>query len=155
MKRVFAWVLLLMMTLCMSAVGEVYDDRNTIVAMYGDQSRFVYTVETALFEKGYLLEDEVDGIFDEYTELAVMNFQTYKNFEPDGMLTKAQFYWLHRTYYKEWFDASDIVYITEGGKRYHTWDCSMIRYSTNLMPISVNIADAYGYLPCRRCILGY
>ena len=152
MKRVIALMLLLAFAMSFAAVAEVYDDRQTIVAMIGDQSRFVYTVETALFEKGYLLEDEVDGIFDEYTELAVMNFQQYKGFPADGMLTKNQFYWLHRTYYREWFDSSEIVYITEGGTRYHTWNCSSIKYSVGLMPISVNIAEAYGYLPCRLCL---
>ena len=157
MKRGFSLLLLLALMLSIPAFGEVYevyDDRNTIVAMIGDQNDFVYVVETALFEKGYLLETEIDGVFDRYTEQAVANFQAYKGFEPDGMLTKTQFYWLHRTYYKEWFDSSDIVYITSGGTRYHTWGCSSIRYSTNLIPISVNIAEYYGYLPCRVC-LGY
>ena len=156
MKRIFAFLLVLLLALGFCAISEeVYDDRQTIVAMKGDESRFVYTVEMALFEKGYLLEEEVDGIFDEYTELAVANFQAYKGFEPDGMLTKSQFYWLHRTYYNQWFDRSDVVWITEGGARYHVWDCSSIRYSTGLMPISINIAEELGYLPCRHCLYTY
>ena len=156
MKRWIALALMLVLVLGITVPGEeYYDDRNTIVAMLGDESRFVYTVELALFEKGYLLEDEIDGIFDEYTEMAVMNFQAYKNFECNGMLTKNQFYWLHRTYYREWFDSSDIVWITENGTRYHQWDCSSIHYSTGLMPISVNIAENLGYQPCRICLYYY
>ena len=70
MKRWIALALMLVLVLGITALGEeYYDDRNTIVAMLGDESRFVYTVELALFEKGYLLEDEIDGIFDEYTEI--------------------------------------------------------------------------------------
>ena len=156
MRRWIACALFLVLALSVTGLSEeTYDDRLTIVAMRGDESRFVYTVELALFEKGYLLEDEVDGIFDQYTEQAVMNFQAYKNFEPDGMLTKNQFYWLHRTYYRQWFDASDIVWITEGGACYHVWNCSSIRYSTGLMPVSINIAEELGYLPCRHCLYVY
>ena len=154
MKKLLALTLAVLTLLGTCAFGEVYDDKQTIVAMYGDESDFVAVVEQALFEKGYLEEYEVDGVFDEYTELAVMNFQKYRGYEATGCLTKIQFYWLHRTYYNQWFDNSDIVYITPNGTRYHTWDCYSIRYSYNLMPISVNIAYELGYQPCRLCI-GY
>ncbi len=156
MKKIVALILAIMTLLSMSVVSETekYDDRQTVVAMYGDQNRFIFVVETALFEKGYLAEVDVDGIFDEYTEQAVMDFQYYKDFEVTGMLTKSQFYWLNRKYYKEWFDGSDIVYITENGSKYHLWECSTLENSVEIMPISVNIAYELGYDPCRKC-MGY
>lgn len=154
LKRLFASLLAVAILLCACALSEntaAYDDRLTVVAAIGDESRFVYVVEQALFEKGYLLETEVDGFFDEYTEMAVMNFQAYKGYEVDGLLTKVQFYWLSSTYYMDWFDSSYIVYITENGNRYHTWDCSKIAKSYSVMPISTNVALDNGYLPCRIC----
>lgn len=131
---------------------EPFDDRLTIVAMLGDQNRFITVVETALYEKGYLAEEYVDGVFDRRTEMAVIAFQMYKGYEPDGMLTKIQFYWLNRKYYKEWFDSSDIVYITENGSKYHIWECSTLDNSVEIMPISVNIAYELGYDPCGKCL---
>ena len=154
MKKILALMFVVMTLLGTCAFGEVYDDRYTIIAMIGDQSDFVTVVEQALFEKGWLDEYEVDGVFDEYTELAVANFQSHRGYERTGYLTKTEFYWLHRTYYNMWFDKSDIVYITPRGTRYHTWDCSIIRNSYGIMPISVNIAFDNGYEPCRFC-LGY
>ena len=154
MKKALA-LMLVVFTLfgtCFAGNAEVYDDRLTIIAMKGDASDFITVVEQALFEKGYLDEYEVDGVFDEYTELAVMNYQIYKGYEPTGALTKNEFYWLHRTYYNQWFDKSDIVWITASGTRYHTWDCVSIQKSYGVMPISVNIAEDLGYLPCRLCM---
>ncbi|MBR5379433.1 MAG: peptidoglycan-binding protein [Clostridia bacterium] len=133
-----------------------YDDKLTVVAMLGDSSDFVQAVEDALVEGGYLNEKYADGYFDEYTEKAVKRFQREKDYEPDGALTKIQFYWLSRTHYNDWFDTSYIVYITNGGSRYHTYTCSALKNSLELMPISINVAEGYGYLPCRRCKpLGY
>ncbi len=158
LKRMLA-VLLAVLTLVGScALGEYdYDDNLTVVAMFGDEGDFVYTVETALFEKGYLKEVCVDGYFDEYTELAVKNFQYDKGYEADGAITKIQFYWLSRKYYNEWFDRSYIVYITPNGTRYHTFNCTVLVNSHVIMPVSMNKADDLGYLPCRRCnpTLGY
>ena len=152
MKKLLALVFALLLAFGSFTMAEAYDDRLTIVAMKGDISDFVYVVETALWEKGYLLEDEIDGVYDYYTELAVKNFQTYKGFVPDGILTKTQFYWLHRTYYREWFDSSNIVYITESGTRDHAWDCVSIANTTlTPMPVSINIAEGLGYYPCRIC----
>ena len=156
MKKAIALILVLIGL--MSCAGEygydmttAYDDRLTVVAMLGDQSDFVLVVETALYEKGYLDEVCVDGYFDEYTELAVMDFQYYKGYQEDGMLTKGQFYWLHRKYYNQWFDTSDIVYITNSGSRYHSYDCKSLQYSYGIMPVSTNIALELGYLPCKVC----
>lgn len=156
MKKIVAFVLVLATLLTAAAFAakneEKFDDRLTIVAMLGDQNRFITVVETALFEKGYLAEDYVDGIFDYHTEMAVATFQMYKGYEPDGMLTKIQFYWLSHKYYKEWFDSSDIVYITENGSKYHIWECSTLDNSIEIMPISVNIAYELGYDPCGKCL---
>ena len=160
MKKLIALTLMLILALSFAAIGEDNEDRLVVVAMYGDYSSFIGVVKQALVEKGYLLETELEDdlayYFDEYTELAVKNFQLYKGFEPDGMLTKNQFYWLHRTYYNNWFDRSFIVYITETGTRYHTWDCPKIQNSDYTpMPISINIAEETGYLPCRTCFYPY
>ena len=80
-----------------------------------------------------------------------MEFQAYKRYEMTGALTKSQFYWLSRIDYNEWFDTSYIVYITGTGTRYHIWECKSLDNSTNIMPISANIAYSLGYLPCRLC----
>ena len=151
-KRIIARMLVLLTLMSVFGVSESkYDDSDTIVAMIGDVSDFVYAVEQALVKKGFLLEDEADGYFDEYTELAVMNFQLSKDYEANGMLTKRQLYWLDRTTYNEWFDTSYIVYIAKDGRKYHLWGCSSLKNSVEIMPISVNIADRLGYNPCRRC----
>lgn len=156
MKKLIALILALVTLLacfgCAELTQEPYDDRLTIVAMMGDQNRFITVVETALYEKGYLAEEYMDGVFDRRTEMAVIAFQMYKGYEPDGMLTKIQFYWLSRKYYKEWFDTSDIVYITENGSKYHIWECSTLDNSIEIMPISVNIAYELGYDPCGKCL---
>lgn len=155
MKRMIALAAALLMALTAFVSGcgaeEAYDDRLTVVAMLYDESDFILVVETALYEKGYLDEVCVDGYFDEYTEAAVMDYQYNKGYEPDGMLTKSQFYWLSRSYYNDWFDASNIVYITRSGSRYHDWDCKSLSYSYGVMPISTNTALTLGYLPCRVC----
>lgn len=152
MKKIIALVLIAATLLAGFAFAEEkFDDRLTVVAMYGDQNRFITVVETALVEKGYMAEEYLDGIFDYHTEMAVMAFQMYKGYEPDGMLTKIQFYWLNRSYYKEWFDNSDIVYITENGSKYHIWECQTLENSVEIMPISVNIAYELGYDPCSKC----
>lgn len=156
MKKLISLILVLVTLLgCFGFAEETqepFDDRLTIVAMLGDQNRFITVVETALYEKGYLAEEYVDGVFDRRTEMAVVAFQMYKGYEPDGMLTKIQFYWLNRKYYKEWFDSSDIVYITENGSKYHIWECSTLDNSVEIMPISVNIAYELGYDPCGKCL---
>lgn len=151
MKKVIALILIVLTILPVFSVSETYDDRLTVVAMLGDVSDFIYVVETALYEKGYLNEYYVDGYFDEYTELAVMNFQFDKGYVTDGMLTKIQFYWLSRKYYNEWFDTSYIVWFTASGSRYHFYECKALQNSINVMPISINIAYQLGYVPCKLC----
>ena len=151
-KRLLSAILAMLMLLPVVSIGEeTYDDKLTVVAMLGEQSDFIYAVECALYEKGYLDEADVDGYFDEYTELAVMDYQYTKGYETDGMLTKIQFYWLSRKYYNNWFDSSNIVWVTASGSRYHLYTCSSLNNSIGLMPISVNIAYGLGYQPCRLC----
>lgn len=154
MKRTLIALMLLcamLLPCCVQSEEEFYDDKLTPIAMLGDESDFVFSLESALFEKGYLDEVCVDGYFDEYTEQAVADFQYDKGYEPDGVMTKIQFYWLSRSSYNNWFDSSNIVYITPSGSRYHTWNCKSLDNSYSIMPISVNIAYSYGYLPCRLC----
>ncbi|MBO7385389.1 MAG: peptidoglycan-binding protein, partial [Clostridia bacterium] len=117
-RKMIALTLALLTLMSVFGVSESkYDDNDTIVAMIGDASDFVYAVEQALVKKGFLLEDEADGYFDKYTERAVMNFQTGRDYEANGLLTKRQLYWLDRATYNDWFDTSYIVYITNGGTR--------------------------------------
>jgi len=152
MKRILTFILALALLIpCLCSAEEYYDDRLTVVAMLGEESDFIYAVETALYEKGWLDEVCVDGYFDEYTELAVLNFQYYKNYEPTGMLTKIQFYWLSRKYYNNWFDSSYIVWITASGSRYHLYNCKSLVDCYGVMPISANIAYDLGYNPCKLC----
>ena len=151
-RKMIALTLALLTLMSVFGVSESnYDDNDTIVAMIGDASDFVYAVEQALVKKGFLLEDEADGYFDKYTERAVMNFQTGRDYEANGLLTKRQLYWLDRATYNDWFDTSYIVYITNGGTRYHLWECAALKNALEIMPISVNIAEYNGYVPCKRC----
>ena len=146
-----SWLALLTLISVFGVSESKFDDNEIIVAMIGDESDFVQAVEEALVKKGFLLEDEADGYFDQYTELAVMNYQQSKDYEANGMLTKRQLYWLDRATYNQWFDTSYVVYITNGGSRYHLWDCAALTNSLEIMPISVNIAENLGYRPCKRC----
>lgn len=151
-RKMIALTLALLTLMSVFGVSESkYDDNDTIVAMIGDASDFVFAVEQALVKKGFLLEDEADGYFDKYTERAVMNFQTGRDYEANGLLTKRQLYWLDRATYNDWFDTSYIVYITNGGTRYHVWECAALKNALEIMPISVNIAEYNGYVPCKRC----
>ena len=151
-RKMIALTLALLTLISVFGVSESkFDDNDTIVAMIGDESDFVQAVEEALVKKGFLLEDEADGYFDKYTELAVMNFQMSKDYEANGLLTKRQLYWLDRATYSKWFDTSYIVYITNGGSRYHLWECAALKNALEIMPISVNIAEELGYYPCKRC----
>ena len=159
-KRIFALVLALAFIMCCPVLSEeeevVFDDKLTVLALPGEASTFILALESALYEKGYLDELYVDGYFDDATTYAIMDFQLFRGYEPDGLITKVQFYWLNRKYYKDWFDTSDIVYITETGTRYHVWECSSLENSVGIMPISANVALELGYMPCRLCKpLGY
>ena len=43
------------------------------------------------------------------------------------------------------------MYITNGGSRYHLWECAALKNALEIMHISINIAEELGYYPCKRC----
>ena len=43
------------------------------------------------------------------------------------------------------------VYVTISGKKYHTSECSYVKYKNNLTEYSIDDAIKNGYTPCSRC----
>jgi hypothetical protein len=53
------------------------------------------------------------------------------------------------SHHKKHYKKEVTVYVTNTGSKYHTADCSYLRYSS--IPMNKNDAIAQGYTPCSRC----
>lgn len=48
-------------------------------------------------------------------------------------------------------EASNTVYVTKAGKKYHERDCQTLTKSKNIKAISIQQAKNDGYKPCKVC----
>lgn len=55
----------------------------------------------------------------------------------------------HHRHVKKHYRQEAIVYVTRTGSKYHTADCSYLRYSS--IPMKKSEALAEGYSACSRC----
>jgi hypothetical protein len=55
----------------------------------------------------------------------------------------------HAKHVKKQYKKEAVVYVTRTGSKYHTADCSYLRYSSS--PMNKREAIAAGYTACSRC----
>lgn len=55
----------------------------------------------------------------------------------------------HPKHVRKHYTKEAVVYVTRTGSKYHTVDCSYLRYSS--LPMNKSEALAAGYTACSRC----